>query len=273
LPQVTPKPRIYGIQTAKVVGQKGEESEEISTDEHGRIWVQFFWDREPKLTCPIRIAQVWASKKWGGIFIPRIGMEVVVEFLEGDPDRPLVVGVVYNGDNKVPYDLPSNKTMAGLKSDSTKGGNGYNEFVFEDKKGSEDIRMHAEKDHDVTVKNAETHTIGETFMPPKGSASRSATLKSGDDSLTIEMGDRSVTIPMGSQTTTAMITITHTVGATAVTLTPAAKSVASPVINHTAETVINHTAGATINHTAPIINLTGVVLINGMIPVTIPVPV
>ena len=89
---LTPKPRIHGIQTAKVVGKKGEENEEISTDEHGRIWVQFFWDREPKLTCPIRVAQVWASKKWGGIFIPRVGMEVVVEFLEGDPDRPLVVG-------------------------------------------------------------------------------------------------------------------------------------------------------------------------------------
>ena len=142
---LTPRPRIHGIQTAKVVGKKGEENEEISTDEHGRIWVQFFWDREPKLTCPIRVAQVWASKKWGGVFTPRVGMEVVVEFLEGDPDRPLVVGCVYNGDNKVPYDLPDNKTIAGWKSDSSKGGNGYNEFIFEDKKSSENIRMHAEK--------------------------------------------------------------------------------------------------------------------------------
>jgi type VI secretion system secreted protein VgrG len=268
---VTPKPRIYGIQTAKVVGKKGEESEEISTDEHGRIWVQFFWDREPKLTCPIRIAQVWASKKWGGIFIPRIDMEVVVEFLEGDPDRPLVVGTVYNGDNKVPYDLPDNKTIAGFKSESSKGGNGYNEFVFEDKKGSENIRMHAEKDNDVTVRNAQTHTIGEVFKPPKGSPSRSTTLEHGDDQLTVQMGDQTISIPMGSQTTTAMITITHTVGMTTVTLTPASASVESPVINNTAETVINLTAGGTINLTAPLINLNGMVLINGMVPVVVPI--
>jgi len=267
----TPKPRIHGIQTAKVVGKKGEENEEISTDEHGRIWVQFFWDRDPNLTCPIRVAQVWASKKWGGIFIPRVGMEVVVEFLEGDPDRPLVVGTVYNGDNKVPYDLPDNKTVAGWKSDSSKGGNGYNELVFEDKKSSENIRMHAEKDHNVTVRNSETWTIGEAFTPPKGSPSRSATLKNGDDQLNIQMGDRTVAIPMGSQSTSAMLSITHTVGMTTVTLTPATRAVEAPVINHTAETVINYTAGATVNITAPIINLNGMVLINGMIPVVIPV--
>jgi type VI secretion system secreted protein VgrG len=268
---ITPKPRIHGIQTAKVVGKKGEENEEISTDEHGRVWVKFHWDREPKLTCPVRVAQVWAGKKWGGIFVPRVGMEVVVEFLEGDPDRPLIVGAVYNGDNKVPYDLPDNKTMAGWKSDSSKGGNGYNEFVFEDKKSSEKIRMHAEKDHDVTVRNAETRAIGEAFAPPKGRASRSTTLKHGDDQLEIQMGDQNVTIPMGSQSTKAMISITHTVGMTTVTLTPATKSVESPVIDHTAETVINHTAGATITLTAPVINLNGVVLINGMLPVLIPV--
>jgi type VI secretion system secreted protein VgrG len=267
----TPKPRIQGIQTAKVVGKKGEENEEISTDEHGRVWVQFFWDREPKLTCPIRVAQVWASKKWGGIFIPRVGMEVVVEFLEGDPDRPLIIGTVYNGDNKVPYDLPDNKTVAGWKTDSSKGSNGYNELIFEDKKSSENIRMHAEKDHNVTVRNSETWTIGEAFMPPKGSPSRSATLKNGDDQLEIQMGDRTVAIPMGSQSTSAMLSITHTVGMTTVTLTPAARAVESPVINHTAETVINYTAGATVNITAPIINLNGMVLINGMIPVVVPV--
>ena len=268
---LTPRPRIHGIQTAKVVGKKGEENEEISTDEHGRIWVQFFWDREPKLTCPIRVAQVWAGKKWGGVFTPRVGMEVVVEFLEGDPDRPLVVGCVYNGDNKVPYDLPDNKTVAGWKSDSSKGGNGYNEFVFEDKKSSENIRMHAERNHEVTVKHAESWTIGETFMPPKGSPSRSATLKNGDDQLEIQMGDRNVQIPMGSQSTTAMISLKHTVGMTTVSLTPASRSVDSPIINHTAQTVGNYTAGAAITITAPIINLNGMVLINGMVPMVLPV--
>ena len=268
---VTPKPRIHGIQTAKVVGKKGEENEEISTDEHGRIWVQFFWDREPKLTCPIRVAQVWASKKWGGIFIPRVGMEVVVEFMEGDPDRPLVVGAVYNGDNKVPYDLPDNKTVAGWKSDSSKGGNGYNELIFEDKKSSENIRMHAEKDHNVTVRNSETWTIGEVFTPPKGSPSRSATLKNGDDQLEIQKGDRNVSIPMGSQSTSAMLSITHTVGMTTVELTPATRSVDSVTINHTAEVAINYNAGLAVNITAPIINLNGLVLINGMLPVVVPI--
>jgi type VI secretion system secreted protein VgrG len=176
---LTPKPRIHGIQTAKVVTKKGEDNEEISTDEHGHIWVQFYWDREPKKSCPIRVAQSWASKQWGEQFIPRIGMEVVVEFLEGDPDRPLVTGCVYNGDNKPPYALPDNKTQSGLKSDSTKGHNGYNEFMFEDKKGHELIRMHAQKDHEVTVENSEKWTIGRD---------RTTTVE-GDDTLTIKNGD------------------------------------------------------------------------------------
>jgi type VI secretion system secreted protein VgrG len=198
-------------------------------------------------------------------------MEVVVEFLEGDPDRPLVTGCVYNGDNKHPYTLPDDKTQSGLKSDSSKGHNGYNEFMFEDKKGSEKIRMHAEKDHEVTIRNSQTVTIGETFMPPKGSPSRSVTLKNGDDQLTVALGDRAISIPMGSQSTTAMLSITQTVGMTTVTLTPATFSVESPVINETAEAVINHTAGATITLTAPLINLNGMVLINGMVPVVVPV--
>lgn len=268
---LTPKPRIYGIQTAKVVAKKGEDGEEISTDEHGRIWVKFHWDREPQKTCPIRVAQVWSSKQWGGQFIPRVDMEVVVEFLEGDPDRPLVTGCVYNGDNKYPYKLPDNKTQSGLKSDSSKGPNkGYNEFMFEDKQGSEKIRMHAEKDHEVTIKNSQTTTIGEIFVPPKGSPSRSVTLKNGDDQLTIELGDRTISIPMGSQSTTAMLTISHTVGMTTVTLTPSSFSVESPTINDIAEMAINQTAGTTITLTAPVINLNGVVQINGMIPMLLP---
>ena len=190
----TPKPRIYGIHTARVVGKKGEENEEISTDEHGRIWVQFHWDREPQKSCPVRVAQVWAGKKWGGIFIPRVGMEVVVDFLEGDPDRPLVVGCVYNGDNKPPYDLPDNKTKAGVKSDSSKGGGGFNEFVFEDKKASENIIMHAEKDNDVVVKDTQTVTIGEAFTGHNGPESRNWTLKQGDDKLEVASGNQKVHI-------------------------------------------------------------------------------
>jgi type VI secretion system secreted protein VgrG len=204
---LTPKPRICGIQTAKVVVKKGEDGEEISTDENGHIWVQFYWDREPQKSCPIRVSQSWASKQWGEQFIPRIGMEVVVEFLEGDPDRPLVTGCVYNGDNKHPYTLPDDKTQSGLKSDSSKGHNGYNEFMFEDKKGDELVRMHAQKDHDVTIRNAETWSIGEAFTTPQGQASRTATLKNGDDSLTVEKGNRSVEISLGGQSTHALAKI------------------------------------------------------------------
>jgi type VI secretion system secreted protein VgrG len=250
----TPKPRIYGIQTARVVGKKGEEGEEISTDEHGRIWVQFHWDREPQKSCPVRVAQAWAGKQWGAIFLPRIGMEVVVDFLEGDPDRPLVTGCVYNGDNKPPYDLPANKTMTGWKSDSSRHNGGYNEFVFDDKKGSELIRMHAERDHEVTVKNAETRTIGEVFTPPKGSPSRCTTIQNGDDELTIQMGDQTISIPTGSQTTTvamaisttADVSITLTVGPSIVSISPGSITLASPVINITAEGAVN-IMGATVN--------------------------
>ena len=106
---VTPEPLINGIQTAVVVGPQGEE---IHTDEYGRIKVRFYWDREKKPSCWVRVAQVWSGKKWGGQYIPRIGMEVVVEFLEGDPDRPLVIGTVYNADYMPPYELPANKTQS-----------------------------------------------------------------------------------------------------------------------------------------------------------------
>ena len=114
---------------------------------------------------------------------------MVVDFLS-DPDRPLVTGCVYNGDNKVPYDLPANKTMTGWKSDTSRHNGGYNEFVFEDKRDSENIRMHAERDHEVTVKNSETWTIGEVFSPSQGSPSRSTTIKNGDDQLIIQMATK-----------------------------------------------------------------------------------
>ena len=262
-PIVTPKPFVHGPQTAKVVGKSGEE---IDVDEHGRILVQFYWDRKKMQSCRVRIAQVWSGKKWGGIFIPRIDQEVVVEYLEGDPDRPLVTGTVYNNDNRVPYPLPENKTIAGWKSDSSKGHGGYNEFIFEDKKGEEEIHVHAQKDLNLVILNSETREIGEQFMPPRGSASRSTTLKNGDDTLAVQMGDQSVTIA-GNQTTnvgemistTAMLSTTLTVGLSTVTITPASISITSPVVNVVAE--------ATLNLEAPIINLTGVVNIEGAVSI------
>lgn len=197
-PIVTPEPLINGIQTAKVVGKDGEE---IDTDEHGRIKVEFFWDRKKSQSCWLRVAQIWSGKTWGGQFIPRVGMEVVVEFLEGDPDRPLVTGTVYNNDYKVPYQLPANKTQSGIKSNSSKGGNGYNEFMFEDKKGSENIRMHAQKDYDVVVRHVETREIGRDGVL---GTSRSTKLVTGDDELTLATGSQTTTIAKNISTTAGM---------------------------------------------------------------------
>ncbi|WP_437723769.1 type VI secretion system Vgr family protein [Sorangium sp. So ce861] len=157
----TPRPRIYGVQTAVVTGAAGEE---IHTDEHGRIKVQFFWDREGKQdehsSCWIRVSQTWAGASWGAVFLPRVGHEVVVDFLEGNPDRPLVVGSVYHGTNVPPYALPADKTKSAIKSNSSAGGNGSNELRFEDKKGSEEIYLHGEKNWTIEIENDKTETVG-----------------------------------------------------------------------------------------------------------------
>jgi type VI secretion system secreted protein VgrG len=234
---LTPKPRIYGIQTAKVVGKKGEESQEISTDENGHIWVQFYWDREPQLTCPIRCSQAWAGKQWGEIFIPRIGMEVVVEFIEGDPDRPLVTGCVYNGDHNVPYSLPANKTQSGLRTESSKGGQGYNEIMFEDKKGSEQIRAHAQKDLDTTVLHAETRTIGENFEAPTGAPSHQVEIKSGDDKLKLDTGSRDTDIALMDHLK-AGVSITLECGTSKITMTPAFIKIDSTLIQLSAAMIM-----------------------------------
>jgi type VI secretion system secreted protein VgrG len=231
-PFETPRPLVHGPQTAKVVGKDGEE---IDVDEHGRILVRFFWDREKKQSCRVRVAQIWAGSGWGGQIIPRIGQEVVVEFLEGDPDRPLVTGVVHNGDNKHPFAMPANKTRSGIKSHSSKGGTGYNEFMFEDKKGSETIRMHAQKDYNVTVLDSETVTIGEKYADGKNS--RTTTLKKGSDELKIEAGDQTIYVKQKQKITvgdeisiTAINRITLTVGASSITLDPAQITLSAPLI-------------------------------------------
>ena len=156
------KPVIDGTQTAVVVGKSGEE---IWTDQYGRVVVQFFWDRQgtsnENSSCWIRVAQGWACKQWGYICIPRIGQEVIVSFLEGDPDRPIITGSVYNAVQMPPYTLPDNQTQSTWKSMSSKGGGGFNELRFEDKKGSEQIFIHGEKDMDMRIKNDRREWIGE----------------------------------------------------------------------------------------------------------------
>src|SRR4029077_4450732 len=183
-----------GIQTAKVCTKDEGGSEEIDVEKLTEIYVRFYWDHRKKRSCKLRCAQVWSGKKWGGQFIPRVGMEAVVEFLDGDPDRPLVVGCVYNDEYKPPYELPAKKNIAGIYTDSTKGSGGYNELHFDDTKKSEKIRMHGEKDHEVVIRNAETWDIGEIFKPPKGSPSRDTKIQNGDDKLDVQSGDQNIKI-------------------------------------------------------------------------------
>jgi type VI secretion system secreted protein VgrG len=193
---VTPQPLIAGPQTAVVVGAAGEE---VHTDKFGRIKVKFHWDRSDKQDDTasrwVRVAQTWSSKAWGGIIIPRVGMEVVVEFIEGDPDRPLVVGTVYNGENGVPFALPANKTQSGFKTRSSKKGTDshYNELVFEDKKDAEFVRFHAEKDLDSTIEDGETRLIKGKNKADAGETTRDTKIEKGDDVLYVK-GDHISTI-------------------------------------------------------------------------------
>lgn len=163
-PRLTPKPVVQGPQTAVVVGPSGEE---IYTDEHGRIKVQFRWDRYGKAdqnsSCWIRVSQAWAGNTYGALALPRLGQEVIVEFLEGDPDQPIVTGSLYNGENRPPYQLPDHKTRWGLKSRSSKGGgaSNFNELRFEDKMGNEEVYLHAEKDQTLYTKKKRTEFVGD----------------------------------------------------------------------------------------------------------------
>ena len=159
--RITPRPIVEGPQTAVVTGPAGEE---IHTDEHGRVKVHFHWDRlgptDDKSSCWVRVSQGWGGPGWGSMFLPRIGQEVIVEFLEGDPDRPLVTGRVYNGDNPPPYSLPGDKTKSSIKSNTSPGGGGANELRFEDAAGSEEVFVNATKDMNETVANNHTRSVG-----------------------------------------------------------------------------------------------------------------
>ncbi|HVE07016.1 MAG TPA: type VI secretion system tip protein TssI/VgrG, partial [Paraburkholderia sp.] len=198
-PRVTPRPSMP-TQTATVVGKAGEE---LWTDQYGRVKVQFHWDRDGKndeqSSCWIRVAQPWASKAFGMQFMPRIGDEVVVTFVDADPDRPLITGSVYNGANLPPYTLPDNQTQSGIKTNSSKGGGGFNELRFEDKQGSEDVFLQAQKDLNANVLNDAAWTIGHDETSTITNA-RTHTVKQGDDTLVVEQGNRSATVQTGNET-------------------------------------------------------------------------
>ena len=242
----TPKAVVRGPQTAIVVGKNGEE---IWTDKYGRVKVQFHWDREGESdensSCWIRVSQTWAGKNWGGVQIPRIGQEVIVDFLEGDPDRPLITGRVYNEDEMPPYDLPDHQTQSGVKSRSTKDGTAenFNELRFEDKKDEEEIYFHAEKNFTRIVENDDVLKIGFEKMDPGDQTievyhdlvstignHRTAEIQKGDDSTTVSQGNHSLGVSAGESTVEAATKITLKVGASTITIEPASITIKSPQI-------------------------------------------
>ena len=227
----TPTPRIHGIQTALVVGPSGEE---IYTDKHGRIKVQFHWDREgkkdDKSSFWVRFSHPWTGKNWGMVSVPRIGQEVVIDFLDGDPDRPLCTGMLYNAETMPPYGLPDNKTQTGIKTRSSPKGSSdnFNELRFEDKKDEEEIYVHAEKDFNCVIENNETRKVGfdkkkkgdqtveiyndQNLTVGEGSGKGNQTIQvemnrdlkvvKGNETHTVQAGNRTVSVSDGEETKT-----------------------------------------------------------------------
>ncbi len=191
VPRITPKPVVQGPQTAMVVGPKGEE---IYTDQYGRVKCQFHWDRYGKAdqdsSCWIRVSQTWAGKQWGAMHIPRIGQEVIVDFLEGDPDQPIITGRVYNGASMPPYGLPAHQTVSGIISRSSKGAGAanFNEIRFEDKKGEEQFVIHAERNMDILIEKDRKELVeANSHLHVKGARKEKI---DGEQSLTVGMSQQ-----------------------------------------------------------------------------------
>jgi type VI secretion system secreted protein VgrG len=249
----------------------GREGEEIDCDKYGRVKVQFHWDRrghrDENSSCWIRVGTIWAGKQWGAIHIPRIGQEVIVAFLEGDPDQPIIIGSVYNQEQMPPYELPANQTQSGIKSRSSKGGTAenFNEIRFEDKKGEEEVYAHAERNLTTVVEADESRSVGHD---------RKTTIEH-DDELTVR-NDRKATITLNDEesvgnkqtvsigverSTTIGTKEELTVGATRSTSIGASESL-------TVGATISITAGGQVTITAPMITLNaGAVMISGVLTV------
>jgi len=193
------RPFVQGPQSALVVGPSGEE---IWVDKYGRVKVQFYWDRLGKKnessSCWVRVSQIWAGKNWGWMTIPRMGQEVIVDFLEGDPDRPIITGRVYNAEQMPPYTLPDNQTQSGIKSRSSKTGaaENFNEIRFEDLKGSEMVTVHAEKDMETTVENDDTQKVQRNRLINVDGTHTETIVQ--DTAITISEGNHSLTINKGN---------------------------------------------------------------------------
>jgi type VI secretion system secreted protein VgrG len=256
LERLTPRPTIRGPQTARVVGSAGDE---ITTDEYGRVKVKFHWDRsdvqDDQRTCWIRVAQSAAGAGFGNIFIPRVGQEVVIEFLEGNPDRPLITGVVYNANMKVPYTLPDNKTRSTIKTNSSKGGGGSNELRFEDQAGQEEVFFHAQKDYKKVVLHDESVTIHNNTTTTVETGDRSVTVSQGGDTLTVSTGNHSITVSAGKSSVTAAQSITLSVGANSVTIDNTGVTINGAMVGLQAQTTMSLQGGTSLSLAAPAVAL------------------
>ncbi|HLY80790.1 MAG TPA: type VI secretion system tip protein TssI/VgrG, partial [Caulobacteraceae bacterium] len=257
-PRITPWPVARGPETATVVGPDGET---IYTDEYGRVKVRFHWDRaddSADQTCWIRVAFASADNGFGHIVLPRIGQEVVVDYLSGDPDRPLVVGSVYNGDKKPPYALTDNKTKSVWRSHTIQGGSDdYNEISFEDKSGEEIFNVQAQKDrttlikHDdtTTIKNNLSTTIQEGNETREVSQGKRTTTIQQDESLTVTAGNYTIDVSAGQMSVTAAISITLTVGSSSIKIDQTGVTIKGMMISSQAQVQLQEQA--------PIIQISG----------------
>jgi type VI secretion system secreted protein VgrG len=199
----TPKPFVQGPQTAVVVGPSGDE---IHTDKYGRVKVQFHWDRygtrDENSSCFIRVSQPWAGKGWGSVSTPRIGQEVIVDFLEGDPDQPIVTGRVYNGECQPPFGFPEGAVVSGIKSATHKGA-GFNEISMNDTAGNEAVTIHAQHDMTTTVEHDQSVTVNEGNRAMTVKAGTLTDVVKGTASLTVQAGSRTVSVTGGDYSGTA----------------------------------------------------------------------
>jgi type VI secretion system secreted protein VgrG len=275
---VTPVPIPRGMQTAVVVGPDGAE---IFTDKYGRVKIQFHWDREGSddvnSSCWVRVATYWAGAQWGAIHIPRIGQEVIVDYVEGDINYPIVVGSMYNADMMPPWTLPEKKTVSGYKSRSTPGGfqrgapQHFNLLSFEDKAGGELIHVQAEKDLLTLVKNDESRTVehdrttvignNETITVEQGN--QTIELKLGNQSTTLQVGNQTNKIDMGKIETEAMQSIELKVGESSIMIDQTGVTIKGMMIKIEAQVQAQVTAPMTqVNCDAMTTVKGGVVMIN-----------
>jgi len=250
--RVTGRPKINSLQSAIVIGPSGEE---IYTDQYGRIQVMFPWDRLGSGTAWCRVSQVWAGNHWGALFLPRIGQEVLVDFMEGNPDYPVIVGRVYNADQMPPGPLPDYQNYSGFRSRSTKGGGEHdaNVLSWNDTMGSEvfylraqkDMKRHVENNDDLKVLNNQTIMIHNDRTEVVEEGDETITVKQGDRAVTVSHGDDSLEILMGNQTTEAMQSITLKVGPSSIVLAPTGVTIKGPMIDIEADGILTLKGGVT----------------------------